>query len=198
MTNVQLISEAKIRQYTDMNDNVDSKLIVNAIREAQDIELQRILGTLLYNKIIDDVQNSTLTGAYKTLVDDYVQNFLLYAVYYNTLEAIYLRPRNNGLLIPNGGENSDSADRSMYNVKRQSVKNKSEFYAEKLSQYLIENQGTFPELGQNVLLYQQVADFGEQYKSPIVMKYNTYSPHLKNLLRMGFKVYDTKYPYLPQ
>lgn len=198
MTNVQLISEAKIRQYTDMNDNVDSKLIVNAIREAQDIELQRILGTLLYNKIIDDVQNSTLTGAYKTLVDDYVQNFLLYAVYYVTLEAIYLRPRNNGLLIPNGGENSDSADRSMYNVKRQSVKNKSEFYAEKLSQYLIENQGTFPELGQNVLLYQQVADFGEQYKSPIVMKYNTYSPHLKNLLRMGFKVYDTKYPYLPQ
>ena len=198
MTNVQLISEAKIRQYTDMNDNVDSKLIVNAIREAQDIELQRILGTLLYNKIIDDVQNSTLTGAYKTLVDDYVQNFLLYAIYYVTLEAIYLRPRNNGLLIPNGGENSDSADRSMYNVKRQSVKNKSEFYAEKLSQYLIENQGTFPELGQNVLLYQQVADFGEQYKSPIVMKYNTYSPHLKNLLKMGFKVYDTKYPYLPQ
>lgn len=198
MTNVQLISEAKIRQYTDMNDNVDSKLLVNAIREAQDIELQRILGTLLYNKIIDDVANSTLTGAYQTLVDDYVQNFLLYAVYYNTLESIYLRPRNNGLLIPNGGENSDTADRSMYNVKRQSVKNKSEFYAEKLSQYLIENQNTYPELGQNVLLYQQVADFGEQYKSPIVMKYNTYSPHLKNLLKMGFKVYDTKYPYLPQ
>ena len=198
MTNVQLISEAKIRQYTDMNDNVDSKLIVNAIREAQDIELQRILGTLLYNKVIDEVANSTLSGVYKTLVDEYVQNFLLYAVYYNTLEAIYLRPRNNGLLIPNGGENSDTADRSMYNVKRQSVKNKSEFYAEKLSQYLIENQNNYPELGQNVLLYQQVADFGEQYKSPIVMKYNTYSPHLKNLLKMGFKVYDTKYPYLPQ
>lgn len=198
MTNVQLISEAKIRQYTDMNDNVDSKLIVNAIREAQDIELQRILGTLLYNKVIDEVQNSTLSGVYKTLVDEYVQNFLLYAVYYNTLEAIYLRPRNNGLLVPNGGENSDAADRSMYNVKRQSVKNKSEFYAEKLSQYLIENQNNYPELGQNVLLYQQVADFGEQYKSPIVMKYNTYSPHLKNLLKMGFKVYDTKYPYLPQ
>lgn len=198
MTNVQLISEAKIRQYTDMNDNVDSKLIVNAIREAQDIELQRILGTLLYDNILNYVAAGTLSGAYQTLVDDYVQNFLLYAVYYNTLEAIYLRPRNNGLLIPNGGENSDSADRSMYNVKRQSIKNKSEFYAEKLSQYLIENQNTFPELGQNVLLYQQVADFGEQYKSPIVMKYNTYSPHLKNLLKMGFKVYDTKYPYLPQ
>ena len=109
-----------------------------------------------------------------------------------------MRPRNNGLLTPTGGDNSETVDRSMYNVKRQSVQNKREFYAEKLTDYLIENQNTYPEISQNVLLYQQVADFGEQYKSPIVMKYNTYSPHLKNLLKMGFRVYDQRYPYLPQ
>lgn len=198
MTTVQLISEAKIREFTDMNNNVDSKLISNAIREAQDIDLQRLLGTLLYNKILSDVQNNTLTGAYKTLVDDWIQNFLLYATYYNTLEYIYMRPRNNGLLTPTGGENSESVDRAMYNVKRQSVMNKREFYAEKLTDYLIENQNSYPEISENVLLYQQVADFGEQFKSPIVMKYNTYSPHLKNLLKMGFKTYDIRYPYLPQ
>lgn len=198
MTTVQLISEAKIREFTDMNNNVDSKLIVNAIRESQDIDLQRLLGTLLYDKILSDVQSNTLTGAYQSLVDDYIQNFLLYATYYYTLEYIYMRPRNNGLLTPTGGDNSESVDRSMYNVKRQSVQNKREFYAEKLTDYLIENQNTYPEISQNVLLYQQVADFGEQYKSPIVMKYNTYSSHLKNLLKMGFKVYDQRYPYLPQ
>lgn len=198
MTTVQLISEAKIREFTDMNNNVDSKLISNAIREAQDIDLQRLLGTLLYNKILSDVQNNTLTGAYKSLVDDWIQNFLLYATYYNTLEYIYMRPRNNGLLTPTGGENSESVDRAMYNVKRQSVQNKREFYAEKLTDYLIENQNSYPEISENVLLYQQVADFGEQFKSPIVMKYNTYSPHLKNLLKMGFKTYDIRYPYLPQ
>ncbi len=198
MTTVQLISEAKIREFTDMNNNVDSKLISNAIREAQDIELQRLLGTLLYNKILSDVQSNTLTGAYKTLVDDWIQNFLLYATYYITLEYIYMRPRNNGLLTPTGGDNSESVDRQMFNVKRQSVQNKREFYAEKLTDYLIENQNSYPEISENVLLYQQVADFGEQYKSPIVMKYNTYSPHLKNLLKMGFKTYDIRYPYLPQ
>jgi hypothetical protein len=198
MTTVQLISEAKIREFTDMNNNVDSKLISNAIREAQDIELQRLLGTLLYNKILSDVQSNTLTGAYKSLVDDWIQNFLLYATYYITLEYIYMRPRNNGLLTPQGGENSESVDRQMFNVKRQSVQNKREFYAEKLTDYLIENQNSYPEISENVLLYQQVADFGEQYKSPIVMKYNTYSPHLKNLLKMGFKTYDIRYPYLPQ
>lgn len=198
MTTVMLISEAKIREFTDMNNNVDSKLLSNAIRESQDIDLQRILGTLLYDKILSDVQGNTLTGVYQSLVDDYIQNFLLYATYYYTLEYIYMRPRNNGLLTPTGGENSETVDRSMYNVKRQSVQNKREFYAEKLTNYLIENQNSYPEISQSVLLYQQVADFGEQYKSPIVMKYNTYSPHLRNLLKMGFKVYDQRYPYLPQ
>ena len=43
----------------------------------------------------------TLTGDYKTLVDDYIQDFLLYAAYYETLEAIYIRPRNNGLINTN-------------------------------------------------------------------------------------------------
>ena len=40
-----------------------------------------------------------------------------------------MRSRNNGLLIPDGGENSIAADRAMYNVKRQAVQNKMEFYA---------------------------------------------------------------------
>jgi len=198
MTTVQLISEAKIRQFTDINDNLDSSLLVNAIREAQDIELQRILGTILYQKLLSDVQSNTLTGNYQTLVDDYVQNFLLYQVYYYALEYIYFRPRNNGLLTPQGGENSNSVDFNAYNFKRNSTKNKMEFYAEKLTDYLIENQATFPEISQSTLLYQEVADFGVQYKSPIVMKYNTYSPHLKNLLKLGFRVYDSRYPYLPQ
>jgi hypothetical protein len=120
MTTVQLISEAKIRQFTDINDNLDSSLLVNAIREAQDIELQRILGTILYQKLLSDVQSNTLTGNYQTLVDDYVQNFLLYQVYYYALEYIYFRPRNNGLLIPQGGENSNTVDFNAYNFKRNS------------------------------------------------------------------------------
>ena len=72
MTDVFLISEANLRQFTDLNNNVDSKLLSSAIRESQDIEIQRILGTKLYNKILDDIQNNTLSGDYQTLVVDWV------------------------------------------------------------------------------------------------------------------------------
>ena len=52
MTNTFLISEAQIRNYTDIDDNVDTALLKNGIREAMDINLQPIIGTLLYNKLI--------------------------------------------------------------------------------------------------------------------------------------------------
>ena len=41
MTDVFIISEENLRQFTDINNNVDSKLLKNAVREAQDIEIIR-------------------------------------------------------------------------------------------------------------------------------------------------------------
>jgi len=173
MTSTFILSEAKLREFTDINEMLDTSLIKNSIRESQDIHLQRIIGTKLYDKILSDIDADSLAGVYKTLVDDYVQDFLLYAAYYETLEAIYLRPRNNGLLTPTGGENSINADRSLYNVKRQSVENKMEFYAEKLSRYLSEEEASFPELNANNKAYEQNPDYSSQYRSPIVFNRNT-------------------------
>lgn len=79
MTDVFIISEENLRQFTDINNNVDSKLLKNAVREAQDIEIQRILGTKLYQAILDKIETNTLAGDYQTLVLDWVQNALLYA-----------------------------------------------------------------------------------------------------------------------
>jgi len=125
MTNTFLISEVVFRNYTDVNNNIDSALIKNAIREGQDITLQQTIGTLLYQKIIDlvdsgDIDSSTYAN-YKTLLNNYIQDVLIYAAYWYALDAIYLRSRNNGLIQPTGGENSEGVDRSLYNVKRESV-----------------------------------------------------------------------------
>ena len=198
MTDVFLISEANLRQFTDLNNNVDSKLLSSAIRESQDIEIQIILGTRLYNKILDDIQNNTLSGDYQTLVVDWVQNTAIYFAYYYSLEDIYLRPRNNGLLIPTGGENSVEADGTWYNRKRESVKNKAQFYAERLTNYLIQNQGNFPELNGNVQLQEMYPDFGVQYRNPIVMRRNGRGYHYNQARECGLPVYDSRYPQFPQ
>ena len=198
MTTTFLISEAKLREFTGIDNNIDTALIKNAIREASDIELQRLLGTLLYDKILDLVANDTIgdTGnaVYKTLLDDYIQDVLIYAAYYYALDDIYLRSRNNGLLTPNGGENSDVATKQLYDMKRGSVKNKMEFYAQKLRDYLIEEEGSYPELNASNKLYEQDPDYDTQYGSPFVFRRNGYATEA---FERGIPVYDKKYKQYP-
>lgn len=197
MTSTFIISEAKLRQFTDINDNLDTAFIKNAIREAQDIYLQRIIGTVLYQKLLSDIDSSSLTGAYLTLVTDYIQDFLLYAAYYESLEAIYIRPRNNGLLNATGGDNSQSVDKTLYDTKRQSVNNKMQYYAERLTNYIIEKQGTYPELNENNFLYQQYPDYGNKYRSPIVFKYQNRGTHFNQAREAGLRITDSRYPQFP-
>lgn len=165
------LSETKLRQFTTLNDNVSTELLRNAVREAQTIEIQRIIGTKLYDKLASEVQADTLSGDYKTLMDDYVQYSLLYWAYYYALEEVLLRPRNNGLLQPNGGENSNAVDRDLYEMKRTSVRNKAEWYSNKLSEYILDKgSSVYPELGQTTDIYEDIPDYTTQFKTPFAFR----------------------------
>ena len=197
MTTTLLISEAKIRAFSDVNESVDDSLMVNAIREAQDIVMQPIMGTKLYNTLIEKIDNNSLSGSYQTLVDDYIQPALIYASLYNITENVYVRTRNNGLLTPTGGENSVNVDKTMYDTKRQSISNKQQFYSDQLSRYLNEKYNLFPELGENTELYQFIPDYASQYRSPIVMQRNTRAVYLNLAQRSGLPIVNSAYPSYP-
>jgi len=193
MQNTLLISEAKLKRFTDINNALDVDLISSVIREAQIVHITRLLGTKLYDKIIDDVDNGTLTGNYKTLVDDYIQDALLYWSYYESLETIYLRPRNAGLVVPQGGENNSASDIALYDKKRQSVKNKAEYFSERLVDYLCFNTTVYPEYQQNIN-DDIFPDTSTQYKSPIVFRRG-----IEEIATdMGLKITNSRYNYLPQ
>ena len=197
MTTTLLISEAKVRAFTDLNESVDDSLMVNAIREQQDMVIQPIIGTKLYNTIIEKIDNSSVSGSYQTLLDDYIQPALVYSSLYNITENIYVRSRNNGLLTPTGGENSGNVDKNMYDTKRQSIFNKQQFYSDQLSRYLNEKYNLFPELGENTELYQFIPDYGSQYRSPIVMQRNTRAVYLNLAQRAGLPIVNSAYPSFP-
>lgn len=193
MQNTLLISEAKLKRFTDINNVLDVDLISSVIREAQIIHITRILGSKLYDKIISDVDNNTLTGNYQSLVDEYVQDSLLYWAYYESLETIYLRPRNAGLVKPTGGENNIDADLALYDKKRQSVKNKAEYFSERLVDYLCFNSNLFPEYGTEVN-DDIFPDTDTQYRSPIVFRGGVRD----QIEDLGLKITNSRYSYLPQ
>jgi len=193
MMNTLLISEAKMKRFTDINNALDPDLISATIRESQIIHITRLLGSKLYDKIISDVDAGTLAGNYKTLVDSYVQDALIYWSYYESLETIYLRPRNAGLVKPTGGENNIDADIALYDKKRQSIKNKAEYFSERLVDYLCYNGSLFPEYGQEVD-DDIVPDTGTQFRSPIVFRTGVRA----DIEAMGIKITNSRYKYLPQ
>jgi len=197
MNNVLLISETKVREFTDINKNVDSKLITSNILLAQDITVQRLVGTKLYQKLMSDIQNNTLTGNYQTLLDNFVQPVLLWASYYEILEAIFARPRNNGLLKPTGGENSESVDQTMYDRKRDSARSRRDFYAETLARYLIDFQSQFPEISSTQYLYQMYPDFGQQFRGPIVFSTNARGRYLEYAMKNNLPIVDSAWPQFP-
>ena len=200
MTNTFLISEAQIRNYTDIEDNVDTALIKNGIREAQDIKLQTVLGTLLIDKLYSLVDAGTIgdsdNAAYKTLLDSYIQNMLIYASYYYILDTVYIRSRNSGLLIGDGTENEVAADRTMYNTKRQAVENKMQFYSDLLTDFIIEEQVSYPELNASNKLYDLNPNYNSKYGSPFI--FNRKGRLTQEFIDRGIRVYDTRYKQYPQ
>lgn len=193
MTTTLFISENKLKNFSDLNNALDADLLKNAVREAQDINIQRMLGYELYQSLITKVNDNQVTGIYLTLMG-FVQDALLYWAYYEALESIYLRPRNNGLLVPQGGQEAAAADISLYDKKRTSVENKAEWYSERLVNYLLDNGTSFPEFstetGMDIYPDQQ-----SQFKTPFVTRRDKYAEEVN---KMGIKVIDSRYKYLPQ
>ena len=196
MQTVLFISENKLRSFSDVNQNLDSKLLTQGIRVSQDIEIQRILGTKLYKRLSDGIVAGNLNQDEVTLLEDYIADSLLYWAYYYILEDIYVRPRNNGLLTPTGGDNSVNVDIGLYDRKRQSAKNKAEWYSELLATYILENDGLFPELSESTKLYEKTADVRNQLtNSPFVLRGDRAT---EKLFKYGIKVINSRFPYLPQ
>ena len=193
MTDTLFISENKLKNFSDLNNALDPDLLKNAVREAQDIHIQRMLGYELYQSLITKVKTSAVTGNYATLMT-FVQDALLYWSYYEALESIYLRPRNNGLLVPQGGAEAQGADVQLYDKKRTSVENKAEWYSERLVGYLIDNGTLFPEF-QTETGMEIFPDQTSQFKTPFVTPRDRYA---KEVSKMGLKITDSRYKYLPQ
>lgn len=191
-TTTLFISAENLRYYTDINDSLDPKLITSNIKLSQEMYLEPLLGTELYLKLQSLIETNSVVGSYKELLEDFIQDTLIWYSYYESLEAIYVRPRNNGLLTPQGGENSNSVDREMYNAKRQSTHNRAEYYSNRLVNYLLD-KGTsvFPELSGNNKLYELYPDYSNQYKSPIVI-----DKHIEGVewaKRYGLPAIDSRY-----
>jgi hypothetical protein len=114
-----------------LDDNVSGKYLLTAIKMAQDIELQSIIGTKLLHsiqkKVFDNVIELEDNWRYKDLLDNYIQPFLLYQVLSEIVIPISYKMSNFGVM-----QSSDEKDYAVDNKQINLVK---KFYFDKANVY---------------------------------------------------------------
>ena len=142
------VNEDKLKKSTAVNYNVDTAFLLPFLKIAQDKHIQVILGTKLYKKIITDITDNNLAGAYKTLVDDYVQDCLVHYALVEALPFISYQIKN-GSIIQKNSENGTAATREDVNYLVQKERDTAEFYGQRIVDYLCFNSSSFPEYTTN-------------------------------------------------
>mgnify|MGYP003327235672 FL=1 len=201
-----LISEVKLKNYTNINKNVDMDVLKAEIQIAQDIDLQTILGTLFYKHLLDGIQQdgtTTWNADETTLVTEYVQPFLIQTAYFNAMPQLMYRTMNRGI-VEGQMENAKPVDIETMKYLRNVQKTRADFYLQRLMDYLLigRGQNKFPQYNTASTMDGMIPDRTQKYNNGIFLRNSTRKGYnLKDIQRQGIAVYsewDNAYRNCPE
>ncbi len=144
MTYSTFITSEYMYKHTQVDNNVDPGLIDASIIKAQDLQIQSVLGNALFIKLMGDISTDTLTGAYKTLVDEYVQKTTASWTLYYCLPWISQRLTNKSV-SEKKSDTSTATDIKNVQWLREEVRIESEFLSTRIREFLCNNIANYPE-----------------------------------------------------
>ena len=143
------ISSTRLKKDSAIGGSVSDDLIMPYILLAQDMSILPILGTDLDAKLKSDIQGGTLTGAYKTLVETYLQPALVQFAFTQLMPYLRLRFVNNAVVVMGATDQSSSATYDDLKPVMDTATDAAEFYRQRCIDYLRNNQTSFPEYSSN-------------------------------------------------
>ena len=148
MAYVLFISEQKLKDSTAINLNVSTNLLLPYVRQAQKLYVEPKLGTDLYEALKTKISGSTLTGAYKTLVDDYIGDMLPNWAFFHAIPFLRFKIEN-GNIYSKVSETGTALSTEEAQHLREEVRNTAEYYTERMIEYVTNNLTDFPEYSTN-------------------------------------------------
>jgi hypothetical protein len=191
---VLLISETKLKAFTNINKNVDMDVLKAEVQIAQDIDLQTILGTKFYNHLLDQVSatGNTFNADETTLVNDYIQPFLIQQAYFQAIPHLMYRSMNRGI-VEGMMENATSVDIETMKYLRSLQKQRADFYMTRLQDYLLigRGQNKFPDYNTQSTIDGMIPDRTQKYNNGIFLKHTTRKGYsTRDIENKGIRVYS--------
>jgi len=143
MAKVMFLSEATLKQESILQDNVDMKVVTPTIYDVQNYFILPILGTSLYKDISSEIEDGNVSQKYKDLLDLYIQPTMIWYCRMELPLNINYKYFNKAVGVQNA-DNMNPASMDEIQMLMDRAKNKAEWYAERLTKFLLANQTTYP------------------------------------------------------
>ena len=152
MSYVLFISEAKLKDSTAINLNVDTSILLPYLRQSQKLYIETKIGTDLNQKLKDLIISGTVGSAgneaYKTLLDDYIGDILPNYCLYHAFPFLRFKVEN-GNIYAKTSENGTALTTEESQHLREEILNTAQYYTERMIDYICNNESSFPEYTTN-------------------------------------------------
>jgi len=152
MSYVLFISEAKLKDSTAINLNVDTSILLPYLRQSQKLYIETKIGTDLNQKLKDLIISGTVGSAgneaYKTLLDDYIGDILPNYCLYHAFPFLRFKVEN-GNIYAKTSENGTALTTEESQHLREEILNTAQYYTERMIDYICNNSTLFPEYTTN-------------------------------------------------
>lgn len=149
MNDIFLISENRVKAITNVNDNLFNEYLAPAIANAQAIDLQGILGSCLYERLLSMVADGSITDtgntAYKYVLDNQIRYFLAWEVVASVIPIVAVKIDNAGA-VQNGDEKRQHLSQKDFDLLVSHYQDIADSYRHQLQQYLKAHSDLFHEL----------------------------------------------------
>lgn len=170
--NVLMISEQRLKDYTPINENVDTSELRFSIQMAQNIFVQESLGTNLFNHMLTLISGGTISSPgninYKNLLDDFIAPMLTQYSFYLALDNFFVKFVNVGLQSFRS-EQSNPIGLKEFQYMKNNAKNQAEFLDNLLRRHLVFRNNLYPEYTLTTNNGQLIPEFAGAFKSPITL-----------------------------
>lgn len=143
-----LTNENYVRNLMNIDNNVQSKFLLAAIREAQEMGLQSIIGTAMLDQLKDLIGSGLINDdsnrKYKLLVDT-CQLYLAYQATANLCLITNVKISNGGLQ-QTSDENLTVLDVNDGFTVETHYQNKADFFARRLQKFILAHIKDYPEI----------------------------------------------------
>ena len=145
---VLFVTKNDIVRFTALNGNVDVDKYLQFVKVAQDLNIQSLLGTKLFEKIKNDIIAGTLADPYLSLLNDKIKPMVIHYAMVDICRApagaLQISIGNKGI-FKHTSETGQVVDKAEVDLLVEKSRSLAEHYAQRFIDFMNYNQVDFPE-----------------------------------------------------